>query len=49
MERCNLPTNQCFCKLNKETVSVIEGENMYDLVDEECKHEINVSVPIVIL
>jgi hypothetical protein len=41
MERCNLPTNQCFCKLNKETVSVIEGENMYDLLDDDCKHEIN--------
>lgn len=36
MERCDMPNNICPCKLNDENSIVLNGENVYDLEDENC-------------
>ncbi len=38
-ERCGVNENVCPCKLNNDTVTVLEGENVYDLIDEGCDYE----------
>lgn len=42
-ERCNLNHNVCHCKLNNDTVKLLNGENVYDLLDESCETEKNIN------
>ena len=46
-ERCGVNENVCPCKLNNDTVTVLDGENVYDLVDDSCDYErkVNCSCP----
>ncbi len=41
-ERCNLDINVCRCQLNNETVKIVDGENVYDLLDD-CNYEKNLN------
>tara|TARA_Y100001935_G_scaffold212135_1_gene182598 strand:- start:6508 stop:9186 length:2679 start_codon:yes stop_codon:yes gene_type:complete len=40
MERCGMSTNHCPCKLNDESSIILDGENIYDLEDEDCLFEL---------
>lgn len=40
MERCDLATNMCPCKLNEETVINVGGEKVYDLEDKDCLYQL---------
>jgi len=40
MERCGIQTNLCPCKLNDKDSFVLNGENVYDLEDENCLFEL---------
>ena len=41
-ERCATATNSCPCKLSNKNVMVLDGENVYDLEDENCNFERNI-------
>ncbi len=38
-ERCGTSKNSCVCKLNQDSVVVLDGENVYDLEDEDCQYQ----------
>lgn len=43
MDRCDMPNNICPCKLNDENSMVVDGENVYDLEDENCQFQIELN------
>ena len=38
-ERCGTSNNSCVCKLNQGSVVILDGENVYDLEDEDCQYQ----------
>ena len=46
-ERCNTLENSCVCKLNNDSMMILDGENVYDLEDDECmfQKEVNCNCP----
>ena len=47
-ERCNTLENSCVCKLNNDSMMILDGENVYDLEDDECmfQKEVNCNSPL---
>ena len=38
-DRCGTAINSCTCKLDEDSVMVVEGENVYDLEDSDCQFQ----------
>jgi hypothetical protein len=43
IKRCDMPNNICPCKLNNDSSIILDGENVYELEDEDCKYQIELN------